>query len=327
MDNISFSLIVPCYNVQDYLEQCINSILAQTYQNFEVILVDDGSTDSTPELCDRLALSDARILPYHKKNGGLSDARNYGIERANGDYYVFVDSDDFIAESALEHFAFIISRSHPDVLLTRLTEYYGNDNIIEQDMEMSVFFSAGVTVEKALQWEMKKTKSAWPAPKKILSARFVKKHEFRFLNGYLHEDLHWSCRVMMYAESFEICTEHWYYHRMKRVGSITNTISPKRVIDVIKMADELINSKEMSLIAESRRKLISERIMRSVFPILVLYGKLSREDRAVVVKCCKENKTIFRLAPDIRHMLFVLCANIFGFRFALNMLAKVGGAA
>lgn len=325
MDKVSFSLIVPCYNVQDYLEQCINSILTQTYHNFEVILVDDGATDSTPELCDRLALSDKRIFSYHKKNGGLSDARNYGMEKANGDYYVFVDSDDFISESALEHFACTISKSHPDVLLTRLTEYYGSNDIIEQDMEMGTFFSDGVTIEKALQWEMKKSKSAWPAQKKILSSRFVKKNNLRFLKGFLHEDVDWSSRIMMHAEEFAICTETWYYHRMKREGSITNTISSKRIVDVIEMAERLIDSDEMHSITDERREIISERIMRSVYPMLAFYGKLSNEGKAQVVKCCKEHKELLQMAPEKRHKMFVKVANIFGFRIALSLLSEVGG--
>ena len=326
MDEILFSLIVPCYNVQDYLEKCINSILVQTYRNFEVVLIDDGSTDSTPVLCDRLALSDTRIRVYHKDNGGLSDARNYGIDRANGNYYVFVDSDDFISERTLEYFAPILLKSHPEVLLTRLTEYYSESDIVEQDMEMSNYFSNGVTTEKALSWEMKKSKSAWPAPKKILSSRFVKKNNLRFLKGFLHEDVDWSSRVMMHAEKFAICTETWYYHRMKREGSITNTISSKRIIDVIEMSERLIDSVEMHSITDERRDIISERIMRSVYPTLAFYGKLSNKGKAQVVKCCKEHKELLQRAPEKRHKMFVNVANIFGFRIALNLLIKVGGA-
>ena len=80
------SVIVPVYNVEQYLEKCVNSIINQTYKNLEIILVDDGATDSSGELCDKLAAIDNRIKVYHKENGGLSDARNYGVERATGDY-------------------------------------------------------------------------------------------------------------------------------------------------------------------------------------------------------------------------------------------------
>lgn len=90
------SIVIPTYNVENYLHRCIDSVLAQSYQDFEVILVDDGSIDSTPEICDYLALKDFRIRVIHKKNGGLSSARNVGIEAANGDWLMFVDSDDWL---------------------------------------------------------------------------------------------------------------------------------------------------------------------------------------------------------------------------------------
>ena len=90
------SVIVPIYNVEQYLYQCIDSIIAQTYTNLEIILVDDGSTDSSGEICDKYASVDCRIVVIHKKNGGLSEARNAGINVATGDYIGFVDSDDYI---------------------------------------------------------------------------------------------------------------------------------------------------------------------------------------------------------------------------------------
>lgn len=96
------TVIVPAYNIVDYLERCVDSIIGQTYRNLEIILVDDGSTDGTDELCDRLAKKDSRILVKHKENGGLSDARNVGINLSTGDYLSFVDGDDFIDDGMYE---------------------------------------------------------------------------------------------------------------------------------------------------------------------------------------------------------------------------------
>ena len=96
------SIIVPVYNVEDYLERCVKSIINQTYRNIEIILVDDGSTDKSGILCDELAKCDGRIQVFHKENGGLSDARNYGIDRAIGEYLLFVDSDDYIHPQMVE---------------------------------------------------------------------------------------------------------------------------------------------------------------------------------------------------------------------------------
>lgn len=96
------SVIVPCYNVAPYLERCVNSLTAQTYSDLEIILVDDGSTDRTGEVCDRLIEYDSRIKVIHKENGGLSDARNAGIDIARGEFYSFIDGDDFIETDAYE---------------------------------------------------------------------------------------------------------------------------------------------------------------------------------------------------------------------------------
>ena len=97
------SIIVPVYNVADYLERCVESLVLQTYTNLEIILVDDGSTDKSGEICEELARSDERIHVFHKKNGGLSDARNYGIEHCSGEFITFVDSDDRIDLKACEN--------------------------------------------------------------------------------------------------------------------------------------------------------------------------------------------------------------------------------
>lgn len=100
--NKLISVIIPVYNVKNYLERCVNSILSQSYKKLEIILVDDGSTDGSGKLCDEIAKKDLRIVVLHKNNGGLSEARNYGIERAKGEYISFVDSDDWIAPTMIE---------------------------------------------------------------------------------------------------------------------------------------------------------------------------------------------------------------------------------
>ena len=101
MDKL-ISVIVPIYNVEKYLTKCIESIINQTYKNLEIILVDDGSPDKSPIICDEYAKKDNRIKVIHKKNGGLSDARNYGMSLATGEYISFIDSDDYIDEEMYE---------------------------------------------------------------------------------------------------------------------------------------------------------------------------------------------------------------------------------
>ena len=103
MKDIAISIIVPVYKVEKYLSKCVESILSQTFVDFELILVDDGSPDRCGEICDKYALKDKRIKVIHKENGGLSDARNAGIQVAQGEYLAFVDSDDYIEPQLVEN--------------------------------------------------------------------------------------------------------------------------------------------------------------------------------------------------------------------------------
>ena len=112
-----FSVIVPIYNVSRYLDKCINSMLTQTYRDYELILVDDGSIDDSGVICDRFAEKDDRIRVIHKKNGGLSDARNAGLEVAQGEYYYFLDGDDAVSEQLLEKTLTVLEETHVDMVV------------------------------------------------------------------------------------------------------------------------------------------------------------------------------------------------------------------
>ena len=116
-NNIKFSIMTPVYKVEQYLPECIESVLGQTYGNFEFILVDDGSPDHSGEICDEYAKKDSRIRVFHKPNGGLMHTRRYALERAQGDYYVFLDSDDYLSLDTLETLSRYISETGVDCVI------------------------------------------------------------------------------------------------------------------------------------------------------------------------------------------------------------------
>ena len=124
------SIVVPVYNVEKYLSECIESILNQTFRDYELILVDDGSTDRCPQICDEFALKDERIRVIHQKNAGVSAARNAGIENANGKYVMFVDSDDYIAPTLYENLLKGMSEN-TDLVISGLVRDYGHKKIKE----------------------------------------------------------------------------------------------------------------------------------------------------------------------------------------------------
>ena len=142
---MEISVIVPVYKVEKYLKQCVDSILNQTFPDFEVLLIDDGSPDSCPAMCDDYARKDPRIRVFHKENGGLSSARNKGIEESRGNWLCFVDSDDYLAENMLENLYTAATTNTADMAVcdfvkvdeesTHLQDSHTSDNgIITSDM-------------------------------------------------------------------------------------------------------------------------------------------------------------------------------------------------
>lgn len=120
------SVIIPVYNVENFLEKCIESVLEQSYKNLEIILVDDGSTDKSGKICDEYKMTDNRIKVIHKANGGLSDARNTGLKTARGKYYSFIDSDDYIASEMLQIMIDSIKRNHCEIAVCNMIRFLEN---------------------------------------------------------------------------------------------------------------------------------------------------------------------------------------------------------
>lgn len=132
MEKDLISVIVPVYNVEKYLEKCVQSIINQTYENLEIILVDDGATDNSGKICDEFAKKDSRIKVIHKENGGLSDARNFGLDIATGKYISFIDSDDFVNKRLFEILHKEIIKNDYDIAFCDYFKFFENDNVDEE---------------------------------------------------------------------------------------------------------------------------------------------------------------------------------------------------
>ena len=126
---MKLSIIIPIYNVERYLNKCIDSVINQNYDDYEVLLIDDGSIDYSGKICDRYSKEYSFIKTFHKSNSGLSDARNYGITRATGEYIIFVDGDDFLQENVLSKIAEYLKQNKCEIMITRLVESFENENI------------------------------------------------------------------------------------------------------------------------------------------------------------------------------------------------------
>jgi len=213
MENL-ISVIIPVYKVEEYLEKCVESIRNQTYTNLEILLVDDGSPDNCGAMCDEYAKQDKRIKVIHKSNGGLSDARNAGIETATGNYIAFVDSDDFVSEDYIEYMYKMIIETNAKLAICGVKEIWKNTQIEEELYAEPKLLTPKETFENFL------------FAKGIEICAYAKLYhrdlwkEIRFPKGKVYEDTAIMYRIIEAAETIVYGEKDCYYY-IARIGSIS----------------------------------------------------------------------------------------------------------
>lgn len=321
---MKFSIIVPVYNVEDYIHECVNSILAQSFDSYEILLIDDGSTDKSASICDQFALSNNNVIVIHKKNGGLSDARNVGIENAKGEYIIFIDGDDYIEQDTLDVFAReLYEADNPDVMITRIKQVYPDSKTKYMDENMPISKMKNAKKGEIIRWIFSLSNNTWPSVRYVAKRRFIETKNLRFPCGYLHEDIDWTARLFLKANSFTCCDFYWYNHRMSRHSSITSSNSAKRVTDVIELVVNNINNDEYLVLDEDLRTLIFSRLISSVFSSLRYYKYGDAEEKKKVVALLKHNYRLLYYSPAIRHRMFLAISRVFGFRVGLSMMGVI----
>ncbi len=244
-----FSVIVPIYNVENYLTECIESILSQTFSDFEIILVDDGSPDKSGEICDKYASFHSNINVIHKENGGLSDARNAGINAAQGEFLVFIDSDDFFDDDKfLEKLDKIIAKKDAEIVIYSMKHFKNNDRnyipsrVIFDDPKWNSFGS----FEETLIELLKENKLIISACSNAVKREIVLERQLFFKNGIVSEDIEWAMRLYSKEQKIAFLNEQPYIYRAGRVGSITSSMKEKNfndLFDIIKnFADKFSGS-------------------------------------------------------------------------------------
>lgn len=224
--NSKISVIVPIYKVEKYLCKCVDSIINQTYKNLEIILVDDGSPDNCPQICDDYAKKDSRIKVVHKENGGLSDARNAGMKVATGEYVSFIDSDDFIDESFIECLHSAILDADVKLSACDYRLYYDGDDLAKSDVKASVCVE---TAEEAINDILNNRKIRAVAWNKMFHKDLLKGELFPV--GKYHEDEFFSYRIIHKAQKIAYVDSKLYYY-LQRQGSIMASFNIKH-LDVL----------------------------------------------------------------------------------------------
>lgn len=220
-EKILFSIIVPVYNVEKYLDKCLASILEQTFKDFECIIIDDGSPDNSNIIIDKYVKLDQRFKVIHQKNMGLSAARNAGLDIAKGDYIVFVDSDDYIADDYLEKFALKIADTDADMVICGLIEVY-------KDYEKNKVFTA----ESIKVIKQNILADVWPS---YVWNKCYKKDLFtniRFPVGKIFEDILTIPELCLYAQKIVCIPDKLYYYNRQNENSITANMSFEKMYNL-----------------------------------------------------------------------------------------------
>lgn len=289
MDEQLISVIVPVYNVEEYVGRCVDSILAQSYTNLEIILVDDGSTDRSGEICDRYAAMDARVKTVHKKNGGLSDARNAGMQCAEGAYYAFVDSDDYIAADYVAYLYDLISANRAQISICGYRKVYGNDGDADDgtgDPVELVRVYDSVEALFHLLYQRGMIASAWG---RLFKAELFGK--ICFPKGKLHEDVAVIYKLFDAADQIACGSEEKYYY-FQRSDSIVNKSFNRKCMDYIDFTDECIRYMEEN--HPDLRKAAVSRHFSACFDLLSRIGKDTNRNRAEYRRIVGEIKTYRR---------------------------------
>ena len=225
--NDIISVIVPIYKVEKYLDACVKSIVSQTYQQLEIILVDDGSPDQCGEICDTWAKKDERIVVYHKENGGLSDARNYGTERAHGKYITFVDSDDVIAPDFISYLYDLLQANCADAACCDCIRFEGDPCPFPETTQENVRIVDGRQACDELMNLPLLRVEAWS---KIYRADIVK--QYLFPVGRIHEDVATIFKFLYSSKLVAVTTRKLYGYRQR----------PDSIMGIVRQKDETVNS-------------------------------------------------------------------------------------
>lgn len=248
---MKFSIVIPVYNVEHYLGECLHSIVNQTYRNLEIIIVNDGSTDQSLDIINEYAKKDSRIVVINQRNQGLSIARNVGIEKATGDYLIFVDSDDYISTDVCQKAIDKIQKgSLPDMLIYARFRFY-NGKYVEDKIAGSNYVSTYVGVDYLRKTSLDNIFYA-SACNKIYNKKFIERNQLRFIKDIYHEDLYFTFCSLIFANKVNLLPSTYYYYRWDRPNSIVNVVSEKskNILITVEKMENLLKGKYSSILDE-----------------------------------------------------------------------------
>ncbi len=228
------SIIIPIYNAEKYLNECLESIVNQTYKNIEVILIDDGSIDKSPYICEKYSQAYDNVFAYHITNGGVSRARNYGIDKSTGDFIVFIDSDDYIDKSMIEKLINSLIISKADIVICGYSYLYTN-RLIKVLLENKIY-----NQDEAIKELYKDNSIQGYSVNKIYKKNIIENNKIRFNTDIkISEDMLFVFEYLLYSNKIYTIPDSLYYYRMRK--SSASNFKNENDLSVFKAYDIMEN--------------------------------------------------------------------------------------
>ena len=322
----SISVVVAVYNIEDYICECVDSIINQTIQPEEIILVDDGSTDRSSALCDEYAEKNTNIRVIHQKNAGLSAARNTGIEHAQGVWVYFVDGDDILAPDVIESFLAVLTAHEGDVefIQGRMTWFVDGSNNFKPDEvyipdEWTYFAKSQLVMARMLE-----EKGAFRMGIRGLYRRnFLIQNDLMFVPGLYSEDQEWTPRLFSLDVKMGSKENPGYLYREGRAGSIVTARKPEQVEVLFTLYQEWFDrfGNDSSLDVRFRNALKNEAARRSVEELYKHIERLDGEDLVTVEEIVDRYRDLFvpRESMAFREKVLSFFVRVFGARSAAKI--------
>lgn len=321
-----FSIIIPVFNIQKYIAQCIRSVLTQTFNDFELIVIDDGSTDESGKICDTFSFEDSRITVIHQENAGLSVARNTGVNHAKGEYILFLDGDDYYCDCELLGRINDVANNNDLIVfgwkevdeagldkntfcnehMSRVDEKYANGRL---------FLESALAVNHSYPWYV------WIY---AFRKKWWEENGFSFLDGKLYEDMDLTFRVITEAQGVDVLNNVAYAYRRNRVSAITYSVTMRSAEDHINIMIRNINYVlELQTISDVLRRLLLNNFSNDYYfivrDLLTLDGDSEKE---LLLNRLKDTQWVCQYSIDLKYRLTALLIRTFGIKvtsFILNV--------
>ena len=243
MKNPLVSIVVPCYNREKYIETCINSVLSQDYENWECIIINDGSKDNTLNLVRSFELKEKRICVIDQENLGVSEARNKGIDHATGDFLFFLDSDDKLSNDVIS--TLVAAYENNDIITGVITAMAFADQSVVDGSQVLHPKEGNVTFENNNFEVLIRTMESGLTPvvqNRLYRKDFIDENNFRFKPGIVHEDELWFFETMLLAKNVKFVNKKTYFYRIDHQHSITKNLNDRNLESYIKIMEEIVQN-------------------------------------------------------------------------------------